>query len=305
MAVVKKLAGTSAKYRLLIGGLSNMGKTTSLSTFLYGPFDYHNPGEQSEAIEYAGQKQGIILCCPSETGEMSLPIETPHIKAYYLECDDSKYARSGQESSEMLSAFNDMYSEALKEKPYYLFIDGIHTLYTHVMNKATDGQWFSGESLDYDPKQGREIAYRGSRFYSRTFQSFDQSLLTFRQSSIPFVICTTQVEWEAAQTDDQRPDVTRKRYYWPRFPGAMATQVVGRFDGYIAAMRNAKCYLGKECPQSKKYSEHHCWQISPQGDYMGLGIKGLKLWDELYKSPWIHQNYDDLKDLLALVKFTG
>src|SRR5947207_12254897 len=108
MPYVARNTAPFSKFRLLLSGLSQSGKTTSLSTFVYGPYDYHDSTEQAQAEDYAGDKTMVIIECPGETGHRSLPIDTPHIHSYYPETEGEDVT-SAKWSTEAIKQFDALY----------------------------------------------------------------------------------------------------------------------------------------------------------------------------------------------------
>src|SRR5215813_2484286 len=168
MTVIRRIAGTNPKRRILVGGLTSQGKTTSLCTFVYGP---HNPVTHPEdAASYAGEKQGIILICPGETGELSLPKPTSHLVAYALDDDTGESHITGKKSREYLDEFYEMIEDSTKEKPYVLMLDGVHILYEHMINEISNGQFLQGDDMNYE--NGSKVEWRAANIYSRAHKRF-------------------------------------------------------------------------------------------------------------------------------------
>ena len=92
-------------FRLLISGLSQSGKTTSLPTFVYGPHDYFDDAQQEAAVLYAADNSMVIIECPGETGHRSLPDNTPHITSYYTENTDGDDTASSAYSVAAIKQF--------------------------------------------------------------------------------------------------------------------------------------------------------------------------------------------------------
>ena len=84
----------------------------------------------------------------------------------------------------------------------------------------------------------------------------------------------------------------------------MAKAVVGRFDARVSARIEKRClYTDPDtklpnCEDDGK--DHYVWQFLPRGDVQGVGIKGLKISRSMKDRPWIHQNWDDLKELIEI-----
>lgn len=278
------------KFRLLLSGLPNKGKTTSLPTFLYGPYSYWLDSEHDEAVEYAGQKKMVIISVPGETGYRSLPPDTENLTSYYFETNTANVKESYQSSIQAIQEFNTLYEQVEKSHPDILCIDGASNLYDQIINKTSQGRWLRGEDVgDNIP----EVA----RIFSQSHNGFKNYLSTFYSSPIPFVIVTCWEDWQESRTGDEKPNMKATRFLWPSLPGKMATQVVGRFDARISAcIRNSCVY--PDCKENKKHIDHFVWQFYPAGDVQGVGIKGLKLNNKMKETPYIHQNWDELKDLI-------
>lgn len=286
------------RFRILISGLSNSGKTTSLATFIYGPYDYRDPEQEAEAKAYAGNKHMVVLVCPGETGYRTLPPDSPNLTSYYIETGDSEDTTSATWSAHHIQEFLNLSAEIRRNKPDALFWDGIHWLYNHDMNKNSEGEFLQGTDMDIDPTTGRAVQYRAAKFYNRTRREFGQYLASYYTSTIPLFGCTVWEKWEEVASDQDRPDVKNKRYLWPDISGEMATKVVGVFDARVSA-RIEKFCLDPTCEYKKARQDHYVWQFLPGGDVMGVGIKGLRVNRAMLRNPWIHQNWDDLQQLMA------
>src|SRR6185369_15427270 len=139
------------KFRLMVSGLSNSGKTTSLPTFIYGPYDYHNESERADALTYAEGKSLVIIECPGETGHRSLPVDTENITSHYIETDDADDPTTMEWSSHAIDLFLSISDEVRRNKPDYLFWDGLHWLYNHLLNKNSNGEFLAGVDMDLGP----------------------------------------------------------------------------------------------------------------------------------------------------------
>ena len=291
--VTKKSANSNL--RILITGLSQSGKTTSLPTFIYGPYDYIT--QQQEATEYADNRVMAIIESPGETGHRSLPIDTPFLTSYYLENEEAAETQTYAYSKESIDQFWSIYNSVEKQKPHYLAIDGAHGIYDHMFNMITSGEWLAGLDMNITPS-GSSDRYRSARFYNQAHRMFNQYLAKFYNSPVPFIVVTSWEEWQGAKNDSDKPaGIEAPRYLWPAFPGGMAIVAPGKFDARISARQERKC-LTADCLDSKKGESHFVWQFLSRGDVQGVGIKGLKVNRQMKDSPWIHQNWSDLKELI-------
>lgn len=287
------------KLRLLISGLSNTGKTTSLPTFIYGPHDYFDNEQQADAVAYAGERKMVIISLPGETGTRTLPVDTPHLTSYTIETSPGEDSSTVQWSSAALSAFDTLYSVIDKQKPDILCLDGATSLCDHIFNSITDGEWLAGTDLSINPKTGAATdKYRAAKFYNYGHRTFGSYISNWYMSSIPTIIVTCWESWQAARTDSDRPGaIGDTRYLWPDMPGEMATRIVGKFDARLSATLSSRC-LHKQCEDSATSTLHHVWQFLPRGDVMGVGIKGLKTKEVMKQRPYIHQCYSNLQELM-------
>lgn len=289
-----------SKFRLLISGFSNSGKTRSAQTFIYGSHDYFDPDSQEAAIEYASDCHMVIIECPGEVGHRSLPPDTPHITSYYYETSEGENVTDAKWSKEALQQFDAVYKEATAfDKPDILFIDGLHELWKHLMNRATLGDYLAGVDLNLNPNTGNNDPYRSAKFYNQTHNAFGQYLAALYHSSIPLIVCTTWEEWESGRIgeSERQQGIQAQKYLWPAIPGTMAKGVVGRFDGRVSARLEKRC-LHKDCSDMKENIDHYVWQFLPKNDVMGVGIKGLKVNKAMSERPWIHQDWSKLQQLI-------
>ena len=288
------------KFRLLISGLSQTGKTTSLPSFIYGPHDFFST-EQDEvlaAIEYAADKHMVILTCPGEFGFRSLPPDTPHISSYHIETDETDDVKSVQFSIDALDVFHSTYQDVMKNKPDIIAFDGIHSLWDHIMNKVTGGLYLQGEDLNYNPLTGRSDPYRSAKYHDMAHNTFGNVINSYYLSSTPLIVCTTWEDWKTAKSDmDKIGVIESQRYLWPDIPGKMATRIVGKFDASVSARLERRCYHSK-CEDMAANNEHYVWQFLARGDVRGVGIKGLRPTDKMKQVPYIHQNYEYLKQFI-------
>ena len=307
MPVVKRGMGDSHKFRLLLSGVTGTGKTYSLITFLYGRYDYWNEAERSEAIEYAAGKSMVVLVCPGETGNNSLPDETEQFKTYGQESESTDDFRSVEYSRDSLSLHNTLFKEIEKNKPDILFLEGGHELYNHLFNDISDGEWLTGTDMSINQKTGAATdKFRAARFHDTAQKTFVNYLNTYYNSPIPLLGMTVWEEWKAAHYgESDRPGgadtkVDARRYLWPALAGSMSIKMPGKFDARLSCQIRSRC-LHTKCELSNQAQEHYVWQFLPRDDVMGVGIKGLKPTAEIAKIPFIHQTWPDLKNLLKRV----
>ena len=219
-----------SKTRLLISGMPNTGKTHSLASFIYGPFDYYSDDleEKKQALEYAEEqgKHMAILSCPGEKGIKSLH-HTEHITSYYLEIDnidptDVKW------SKQALNDFNGITKQVILENPDILVVDGFHSLWDQIMNRGTNGDYLKGLSIGSDSNP-----YESARLYSQAHNAFGQYITSLYHSSIPLIVATTWEDWEAGTQENEAgkaQSIGTTRYLWPSIPGKMGKAIVGQFD---------------------------------------------------------------------------
>ncbi len=303
MQFMSKTAQQS-KLRLLISGLSNTGKTTSLPTFIYGPYDYWSDTpqceeEQQAAIDYADGKHMVIISLPGETGSRSLMTDTPHLTSYSIESSPGDDTNSAEWSRDALSAYDKLYSDVECNKPDILCNDGATSLCDHIFNSITNGEWLAGTDLSTNPNTGVATdKYRAAKFYNYGHRTFGSYIAKWYMSPIPLIVVTCLESWQAARLDSDRPGaIGDTRYLWPDMPGEMATRIVGKFDARLSATFAPRC-LHKQCADSASSISHHVWQFLPRGDVMGVGIKGLKVKEVMKQKPYIHQCYSNLKELM-------
>lgn len=283
-------------HALLISGMPNSGKSHSLPTFIYGPYDYFT--EHDEAMEYAkaqGDPKMVVLSCPGEKGHRTL-FQTEHITVYRPEYDNDEDLNDVKWSIEAMRAFNIISAQVVKEGHHFIVTDGLHSCWKQQMNIITQGRYLRGEDLN----TGSGNKYQAAAWYSQSHTAFGQLLNFFYTAPVPLFIATTWEEYQAGTNELQagkQMAISDQRYLWPAIPGSMALSIVGQFDARLSA-RLEKICLTAECEDKKDYQEHHVWQFYPGGEVKGCGIKGLRMSKDLKKTPFIHQNYDDLKALI-------
>lgn len=283
MPMVKRGVGDFKKFRLMISGRAFCGKTYSIKTFVED-----------------GQSLAVIVC-PGESGNRSLPDDGDNLVNYIYEELPGVDPHSVEWSEDALSTFQSTYKEVVKNKPDKLFIDGVHWLYAHMFNKITDGEFLTGMDMNVNPMTGRNDPYRSARFYTQAHTVFGQYLASFYACAVPFVCVTVWEDWQSGRTEGDKPGtIDSVRYLHPALPGAMATNVAGRFDARISARVEKRC-LHKGCEESRQSREHFVWQFLPKNDVQGVGIKGLTPTEGMMKTPWIHQSATALFNLLKRV----
>lgn len=295
-----KLPPRFDRFRLLISGFSQTGKTHSLATFIYGPYDYRDPAQQADALAYAAgqQKHMVILECPGETGHRTLLPNNDYMTSYYLETAPGEDINSASWSQHTMMEFQKLYTQVVKDKPDFLALDGIPGLWHHWMNSISQGEYLSAVDMDINPATGQRVQYRAAKLHNRTHTTFDNFIDKLYRCHVPYVICTTREEWESGTAEGERPgDIGATRYLWPNVPGKMAKEIVGKFDARLSARLEALCYHA-DCRYKKERQLHHVWQFYPKKDVQGVAIKGLHLTENMKRTPWIHQNYADLQALL-------
>lgn len=287
------------KTRILLSGLPQSGKTTSLQTFIYGPFDYWKSEQHEQAVQYAGDKHLVILVCPGEFGIKSLPKSTEHISTVYYEASEDEDINSASWSAQALADFAKITTETIKQKPDILCIDGIHALWSQGMNRLTSGDYLQGEDLTVNPTTGKVDPYRQARLHRQSHNMFGQYLAGLYNSVIPLVVATVWEKYEesADNTPGKQQDIGTRRYLWPDIPGEMSKGIVGRFDARLSCVMKARC-IHNNCQDSKESNDHYVWQFLPRDDVAGVAIKGLKVHKEMQQRPYIHQNWHSLKSFM-------
>ena len=187
---------TTAHRRYLISGMPNTGKTTSLPTFLYGPYDYHTQLE--EALEYAGNRTMSIISCPGEKGTFSLP-DMSGIASYVYTTDSEEGATSVNWSRKALDELTLITKEVVKRKPDILAIDGLHALWAHYMNRTTQGRYLQGLPVAGDSLN----PYDSGKLYGQAHDAFGQYVTQLYHASIPLIIATTWEEWDAGTQEQE------------------------------------------------------------------------------------------------------
>ena len=278
--MIARGTGEFPKFRLLISGRSNSGKTWSIHSF----------DEEGQSL--------VVLVCPGETGNRSLPEDSDRVTSYFYQSDSGADTHSADWSKEALYTFQETYKEIEKNKPDKLFIDGLHWLYSHSFNEITNGEWHAGVDMNINPSTGRNDPYRSARFYNFAHTRFGQYLASMYASSIPFIGMTVWEQWQSGRSEsDKAGSIDAVRYLHPALPGEMATNVAGRFDARLSARVERRC-IHTNCAESKAANDHFVWQFLPKNDVMGVGIKGLPVTPAYMEKPWIHQTWSALKALL-------
>lgn len=307
MALTKRGSGDFKKFRPLISGITQTGKTHSLITFLYGNYDYYNEEEKEAAIEYAAGKSMVILVCPGETGIKSLSADTEQLTSYYQDNEGCVDFRDVQYSRYALNAHNEAVRQLEKEKVDILFLDGIHELYNHIFNDITDGEWLAGVDMSINSRTGEATdRFRAARFHDSAQKTFMNYLNMYYNSPIPLLGMTTWEEWRAANHGEgDRPGgvdtkVEARRYLWPAMAGAMSVKCPGKFDCRLSAQIERNC-IHKNCEYSMNNEEHYVWQFLNKNNVQGVGVKGLRVTAAMEKTPWIHQTWPALQNLMKRV----
>lgn len=283
MKMVSRGVGDFDKLRIMISGIAYTGKTWSIASF----------EEEGKSL--------VVIVCPGEGGIRSLPDDNENFKSYYVETDDDDAdMRTVEWSRDAMDVFYSTYKEVVKNKPDKLFIDGIHHLYAHTFNVVSNGEFLSGVDMNLNA-DGKYIEYRSANLYGRGHRTFNNWLNIFYTCPVPFVGVTVWEELQDEKDESQKPAGFQKtKYYHPALPGRMAVNVSGRFDARVSARKLPVC-IHTKCELTKEYQEHYVWQFVSTGDVQGVGIKGLALTPAMMKTPWIHQEWSALKNLLKRV----
>ncbi len=300
MPMVARGTGAFTKFRPLISGFSQMGKTYSLVSFLYGNYDYSI--EPEEAVEYASGKTMVILTCPGEVGYKTLPPDTDQLCSFYQENDGSEDFRTVEYSRDALETHNAQFKEIEKNRPDIVWLDGGHGLYDHIFNSITDGEWLAGTDLNINIRTGQATdKYRGARLHDQAQKTFINYLNMYYNSPIPLLGMTVWEDWKTSQHEGDRPGgIDAPRYTWPALAGAMATKMPGKFDARLSARIEKRC-IHKNCEYSKAGKEHYVWQFLPKNEVRGVGIKGLRASEAMMDRPYIHQTWPALQSLMKRV----
>lgn len=297
--VVKNAQFTRA--RILISGFTMSGKTRSLHTFIYGPYDYFDPEERSDALAYAAEqgKHMVVLTCPGETGARTLQEANDYITPYIFEVAEGEVTSTWEWSRHALDEYRKVESEVIRNKPDYLVHDGIHGLALHQMNDITKGEFLAGLDLNASDK-GNKNPYRAANFYDRLCNVFGQTMAALYNTGVPVIVCTCWEDWRGEQSNSDRPrPIESRRYLWPAVPGKMSIQVAGMLDARISARIEDTC-IHDDCEYKRSGNKHYVWQFAPGGDVLGVGIKGLNVRKKWMATPFIHQKWDVLKQLMGL-----
>ena len=184
----------------------------------------------------------------------------------------------------------------IKENPDILIVDGFHALWSHIMNRTTDGDFLAGLDIGSDSNP-----YASAKLYSQAHNAFGQYITGLYHSQVQTIIATTWEEYEAGTSGNpqqQGAKIQDTRYLWPAIPGRMAKAIVGQFDARISTRIASRCFH-KDCVDSKEAVDHYLWQVLPKGEVQGVGIKGMKKIPSLLKEkPYIYQNADILWKLI-------
>jgi hypothetical protein len=305
MPYIKRGIERFSRFRLLISGFSNTGKTHSLASFLYGPYDIRNPEQRDAAYEYAStqQKSMVILECPGEVGHRTLLPDNEFMQSYYYQTSPDEDTKDVKWSRSAIQEFNATYTAVTNSNIDILVLDGAHGLHKHMMNDITNGDFLNGLDLNLSTTSSSGTdRYRAAGFYNRCHNRFGQFIHMVYSCSIPLVIVTTWEKWEEGKTDNERTSVETPRYLWPDIPGEMARRVVGYFDARVSSRLDTRCYRGERgtivCEDDKQGNLHHLWQFYPKNEVQGVGIKGVRMTERMKERPWLHQHWDDLHDLI-------
>lgn len=287
--------------RTLISGFSMSGKTHSLLTFIYGPYDVTDETEYADAMSYA-QEQGkhmVVLTMPGETGSRTLPDANDYITPMYFEVASDEDMRSAEWSRHALAELAQTEKEVLRNKPDIMVWDGLHALAMHQFNDISKGEYLAGLDMNASPEGGRVNPYRAANLYDRLCNTFGQTMASIYNTQVPNVVCTVWEDWKGQQSDSERAKgIEATRYLWPDIPGKMATRIVGMFDARVSARLENTCIYA-DCDDKKHAQKHYVWQFAQAGDVMGVGVKGLTMRKSWRATPFIHQNWHDLKVLMG------
>jgi hypothetical protein len=289
----------SPNLRVLLSGLSNSGKTTSLSTFIFGPYDYNDPEQQADAEAYAGDKHMVILVCPGEFGIKSLPEPNKYITTAYNVVTDVQDINSLEWSLDALADFNKVAKQIVANKPDIFCNDGVHALAANMLNRASAGQYAAGEDLNCEPGTARQIQYRAAKMYEQLRAAMSGYCSWLYTTAVPLIVCTTWEDWKSGNDDvaGTPHQASDRRYLWPDIPGKTSKAIVGRFDMRLSSRVERRC-IHPSCVDSAESREHFVWQFLPRGDVAGVGIKGLKPTAAMVQRPYIHQNWHILTQLI-------
>ena len=285
--------------RGLISGLQNQGKSYSLPSFIYGPYDHIDPDQSADAIAYAEGKHMVILSCPSETGYITLPDNNDNITSIYFEYDERYKIHTLEFSKACLAEFYQAEREMYANKPDVVAYDGIHHIAYHTLNVVSYGEYFSGEDMSLDAN-GKIQPYRSAKFYNQLSAIFYQTIAAIYNRSTPLIVCTVWEEWKGGEKESiAGVEIKDQRYLWPAIPGGMSQRMSGMFDFRVSARTERVCFHS-DCEYSKAARLHHVWQIADRGEVMGLGVKGLRMGRALSACPYIHSNWFYLEELIKV-----
>lgn len=301
MPMVIKTAQFS-RTRILISGFTMSGKTYSLHSFIYGPYDYFDPDEHADALAYAAEqgKHMVVLTCPGEIGARTLQAANDYITPYFFETAPDEVMATWEWSRHALDEYRQVEKEVVRNKPDFLVHDGIHGLALHQLNDITKGELLGNIDMNINPDTGKKDPYRKANFYDTLANTFGQTMAAMYSTNVPVIVCTCWEDWKGQQSDSERArGIEAKRYLWPDIPGKMATRVAGMLDARISARLEDTC-IHEDCVDRREGNKHYVWQFAPAGDVLGVGIKGLNVRRRWVATPYIHQKWDVLRQLMTV-----
>jgi len=262
---------TNTKHRVMLSGVPNSGKSTSLATFV------------SE-----GEKMNIVTS-PGEAGAKSL-LPGENITSYVYEVPeetnltDIKWCQTALKETEELTL-------DLAQSSDVLAFDGLHAYYNLMINVVTEGAFSKGEEFS-------------ATLFGLTARRLNNFVMSLYHSKCPLIVVTCWEDWESSGGFDpvKFRDGNTEKKLWPSLVGKMSKEVVGLFDTRLSCRLEVKC-LHNNCELKKDNDPHHVWQFLPRGVVAGVGIKGLtNIPNSVYKTPWIHQDYQMLKAFIERYK---
>ena len=216
--------------RVLVTGPPNSFKTTSLATW---PRPIH------------------IISLPGEKGYESIPREEG-IQSYALQLDPAEKSSSQAIVSEVIKLSLEVV--AGKHGPCTTFAgDGLHKLYSHMLNMVTGGAYCQGE--DFEP-----------RLYARAHEHFRFYLDRIMTTTTPYVVFTC---WDGREPDNPDLKSASPTHVYPDLPGKMAKNIMGEFSIVV--------YASVKHPMSGEGGKPtSTWQLLPHGKVWGAAIKAPK-----------------------------
>lgn len=265
MPMVKpSVEGVSVRRRrLLVNGMTGVGKTTSMLTL---------------------PRPIAIVSAPGEKGYDSIPQNDPEVLSFVWQDEPSKETNSDQIIQQVERTCVDLIAGKHGNIQSLVF-EGLHKFYEYILDAVTGGEYFDGGKYD------------NWTMFPRAKRRLTGFLDRLMLNNIPVVAVTV---WSEAEPDrGKRPGESASdvqnipTHIYPALMGKLAKEILGEFSVVVHQSKRKEAIGDK--------TESYMWQLKPHGDVWGCSIKGPKELTE--KLPiYIKADYRELVRVLEEVK---